>query len=1497
MEHRSTVFLGRVQYPPSPFPFECHPRVQGNKPADATGFFFHTHFSSALVQRMATMKVLTLTLTLTLTLATLAIASGRETTRCRMSTYAQDPYLFPLPDDGNIQLMNLPKAVDVNLDGFLDIVGVAHYSKRILWWPNQGDFTFGSPVLIYASPSSTYGTIGAGDWNNDGLTDLVAVGRTAANLILLKDPAPASTFASPVTINLYSSNDKSGIMVLDINGDGALDFVTTDWSNVYTSRRTIVFINANDGTGENWSAYGTTVGRQAYHGGPIGDYDGDGDYDFVPACTMGGSWSVYQNAGSNTSWAAGPAMGSCPCGSVLVDSQYRPGNVISPGPDFNGDGRPDVPFACGIAFNDGLGGFDFVPFPSWAATENEGSYADIDQDGDLDVIKFVFLPLISAGELGVLYNMGNGTFSPPRMLYREISGTYLRNSYLVDLDQDGDLDLVVTGDDSGNDGDDTIVVMQNRNGWFRTTCVDPACTTGACLAAAVETAGNTYSSRIELANTTYTSCPITHMAVPLMVDGRPLNVTVDLSTTGRAIIDCAHAGVTFSVGANAHLHLENVDIRRTSTSFTALPLPGLYASTGSRVDMINVTITDASSSKTYAGAPLVSSTVCGGALAVAAGATVTTRDVVFAGNTASGGGGAICLRPQPGMAGTPTLEAVSTTFESNTAGTAGGHVVVVVEESNRGGSATFVDCVLDAGVATAGGALAAYVDTVLVTDNDDAASISPEPPNAALSLSASAHAPALVIDASTVIRSGEDGGLYGDVFFLCSAVASMAGTLEGTFDPAQPPVFICVPDSNTAPVPSWLDGPGATGVLSTGWSPPALAVAVPANTLLMAGKTLSVSIELFTVYNKRYELATTLVGIDVETVAPSECVPQIVRRITTPITGAVTTLSLPVSASGASCLDRTHTLRGGVVTALAAPYMFSPQPALSVAIDVTLTRCSPGSGPASFQPFACDTCGVGTYTDDSFSGIEACALFPTCPANTERGILAESGVSVPPPCSCVRGTYSPTRELDTVCLPCPEGGECAGGLELPVAAVDWYDVGNTTGKLVQIEQCLRPTSCAGGSTCYPGSTGFMCTACESGYFTSATGSCAKCTDGMVMMFWGFVVVALALVILVLAFGVGAAAKTVSMSDRQTSLVQSEEEWARTRVPRALATGLLFAQCLAVITRTSLIFPTPIRETLETLTVLNFSLTYVGGECVLLSFTTGYKFAILAPAVLVLLTLGITCVAKLIVPARIPSIVRVVERVVFTTGPVLYIAASQSALQLFDCTKLPSGDYVLDADLGFECFTSAWFELLPWALFAVVFYVAGLPLFMALSLFSVRHSLASPAARARYGLLYRLYKPDFYQFEVLLLGKRLGIVMAVMFFSRIVVWLFTCLVAVFSIFAAVQLRFGPFVVGVYNSLETRLNISLLIILTLGLLFSSSEFPNDTSYYIFVVAGMLVVVASFVYIGWVAMTEVFWRGDRQANKVGTHHPGDVAMTSSMMSSDEDSFEVSVDSNDTL
>ncbi|MGC4114584.1 MAG: FG-GAP-like repeat-containing protein [Myxococcales bacterium] len=245
-----------------------------------------------------------------------------------------------------------------------------------------------------------------------------------------------------VTDLLVPQGSDRSTVVYGGNGDGTMSVrqLLTEW---YQDLRPIDF--NSDGTVD--GVYGASVNGLCYltnQGGTLGstgcvnfadcrsmaiaDFDGNGSIDI--ACPS----HVYQ---PSAFVLTGPTT------AVGVQGQCE--TLVSG--DFDGDGDEDI--ACAgtttqrllLFFNDGAANFTAGPENDVGAKPAVSAAADLDGDGQLDLLGFVQAPGSSDDELVLLHNAGAGTFVP------EVLGKVGRcQPHLVDMDLDGRRDIVVCQD-------------------------------------------------------------------------------------------------------------------------------------------------------------------------------------------------------------------------------------------------------------------------------------------------------------------------------------------------------------------------------------------------------------------------------------------------------------------------------------------------------------------------------------------------------------------------------------------------------------------------------------------------------------------------------------------------------------------------------------------------------------------------------------------------------------------------------------------------------------------------------------------------------------------------------------------------------------------------------------------------------------------------------------------------------------------------------------------
>lgn len=356
-----------------------------------------------------------------------------------------------------------PLVADFNGDGLMDVV-MPDDEFNLMYLQGYGDGSFRASAN-YESPNS-FGqnafsfNVATGDFNGDGIPDVVAGERSnnGAPGILVYLGNGDGTFSPGV--NYGDSPNLGYVAVADLNGDGRLDIVATDDAAGVVQ----VFMGNGDGTFTPGAAYPTdTSGNPGPLDVVVGDFNHDGKLDLAIANGNTSSVGVLLGNGDGTfgNLASYPVTGFVPQSLTAAD--------------VNGDGYLDLlvpaftdgPGAVGIllANNDNSGTFQAVsfvnligPYPQYVAV------GDLNKDGKMDLAVTVddgpFL-----GDIEIALGNGDGTFGevadiPSSALGTGSMNTAPANIQMLDVDGDGNLDLVYVNDDYGS----VAVALGNGDG-------------------------------------------------------------------------------------------------------------------------------------------------------------------------------------------------------------------------------------------------------------------------------------------------------------------------------------------------------------------------------------------------------------------------------------------------------------------------------------------------------------------------------------------------------------------------------------------------------------------------------------------------------------------------------------------------------------------------------------------------------------------------------------------------------------------------------------------------------------------------------------------------------------------------------------------------------------------------------------------------------------------------------------------------------------------------
>ncbi|WP_395612630.1 FG-GAP-like repeat-containing protein, partial [Allosphingosinicella sp.] len=233
-------------------------------------------------------------------------------------------------------------AADVNGDGRLDIiVDRRDYGLVSVLLATGAPGNFAAPVTYNATtPNYTTG-ITVGDFNNDGLVDIVAfnqglkAGGGNGTVTLLLNTGNG-TFGAPTDIFTSGTVQPYEGVAYDLNGDGNMDLV---FANYTVSDGLTVMLGNGNGTFAAPTSYATGGDADSVS---VGDVNGDGRPDLIASNGAGSSVAVFVGNGDGTFQSRVD---------YPIASTYAETPVVG---DFNGDGRLD------IAVNGGTSSGQFV---------------------------------------------------------------------------------------------------------------------------------------------------------------------------------------------------------------------------------------------------------------------------------------------------------------------------------------------------------------------------------------------------------------------------------------------------------------------------------------------------------------------------------------------------------------------------------------------------------------------------------------------------------------------------------------------------------------------------------------------------------------------------------------------------------------------------------------------------------------------------------------------------------------------------------------------------------------------------------------------------------------------------------------------------------------------------------------------------------------------------------------------------------------------------------
>jgi hypothetical protein len=298
----------------------------------------------------------------------------------------------------------------------------------------------------------------AGDFNGDGIQDLVVNDGPFVQSVSLMSGRGDGTFDAPVTY--FVGPDPSAIVTGDFNKDGKLDTAVTSIDGYVA-----VLLGNGDGTLQIPVDYPTDIGTSAL---ALGDVNGDGNLDMA---TVGSDVSILLGNGDGTFRQGARFAKGATLGVVLGD--------------FNRDGHLDLVTSDGqshliIYFGKGDGNFTKGSSPSIGVAAMQIAALDLNGDGTIDLIADTG-NYNGGSNVITLLGHGDGTFEKP--VSYQCCGDPPNAMVVGDIDGDGRADVALPYYDLTTAGYEVAILLANADGTLQQPITYPLTSASAISAA------------------------------------------------------------------------------------------------------------------------------------------------------------------------------------------------------------------------------------------------------------------------------------------------------------------------------------------------------------------------------------------------------------------------------------------------------------------------------------------------------------------------------------------------------------------------------------------------------------------------------------------------------------------------------------------------------------------------------------------------------------------------------------------------------------------------------------------------------------------------------------------------------------------------------------------------------------------------------------------------------------------------------------------------------
>ena len=351
---------------------------------------------------------------------------------------------------------------DFNGDGIADLVVTNQGEATVSVYLGKADGTFQTKVDVTVGANPRY--VAVGDLNGDGLADLVLTGGAPNATVSVLLSNGDGTFTPTGSFSTGSGPSRPAIS--DVNEDGKPDLVIANATNATVS----VLLGNGDGTLQGKTDYTCAANQLAApQAVVVADVNGDGHADIVAANTGWDTLGLLLGNGDGTFQA-------------VKEIQVTSAPVTVVAGDFNGDGKTDLALpnnqgdtipgasnAISILLGKGDGTFGVATNYTTPGPTQALQVADFDGDGKLDLAAFSF-STTAAGTVTVLLGKGDGSFQ----VHGNYGGVASFASAVGDFNGDSHMDVamlsrddflvnVLLGDGSGSLSSIADSPILNRN--------------------------------------------------------------------------------------------------------------------------------------------------------------------------------------------------------------------------------------------------------------------------------------------------------------------------------------------------------------------------------------------------------------------------------------------------------------------------------------------------------------------------------------------------------------------------------------------------------------------------------------------------------------------------------------------------------------------------------------------------------------------------------------------------------------------------------------------------------------------------------------------------------------------------------------------------------------------------------------------------------------------------------------------------------------------------